>query len=77
MRTVRSPRFLVWLACVLALAATYAADRSPATMADAATKFLATLSAEQKALATFAFETRPSANTSGSCPLRCSRATGS
>ena len=56
MRTVRSPRFLVWLACVLALAATYAADRSPATMADAATKFLATLSAEQKKVATFPFE---------------------
>jgi Protein of unknown function (DUF3500) len=56
MRTVRSPRFLVWLACVLALAATYAADRSPANMADAATKFLATLSAEQKTLATFPFE---------------------
>ena len=56
MRNVRSPRFLVWLACVLALAATYAADRSPANMADAATKFLATLPAEQKKVATFPFE---------------------
>ena len=56
MRMVRSPRFLVWLACVLALAATYAADRSPGSMADAATKFLATLSPEQRKVATFAFE---------------------
>jgi hypothetical protein len=56
MRMVRSPRFLVWLGCVLALAATYAADRSPATMADAATKFLATLSPEQKQSASFAFD---------------------
>jgi hypothetical protein len=56
MRTVRSPRFLVWLACVLALAGTYAADRSPASMADAATKFLATLTPEQKTTATFAFD---------------------
>ncbi len=56
MRTIRSPRFLVWFACVLALAGTYAADRSPANMADAATKFLATLSPEQKKTATFAFD---------------------
>jgi Protein of unknown function (DUF3500) len=56
MRNVRSPRFLLWLACVLALAATYAADRSPATMADAANRFLATLTAEQKKVATFPFE---------------------
>jgi Protein of unknown function (DUF3500) len=56
MHTLRSPRFLLWLACVLALAATYAADRSPATMADAANKFLATLSTEQKKVATFPFE---------------------
>jgi hypothetical protein len=56
MRMVRSPRFLVWLGCVLALAATYAADRSPASMTDAATKFLATLSPEQRKVATFAFE---------------------
>ena len=56
MHIVRSPRFLVWLACVLALGATYAADRSPATMADAATNFLATLSPEEKKLAAFPFE---------------------
>ena len=56
MRTLRSPRFLVWFACVVALAATYAADRSPATMADAANKFLATLPPEQKKLAAFPFE---------------------
>src|SRR5687767_47313 len=56
MRTIRSPRFLVWFACVLVLAGTYAADRSPANMADAATKFPATLSPEQKKTATFAFD---------------------
>ena len=57
MRAIRSTRFLLWLGCVLAyLGASYAADRSPATMADAATKFLGTLSAEQKQAATFAFD---------------------
>lgn len=55
MRTIRSPRFVVWAICVLALAATYAADRSPANMADAATKYLATLSADQKQAGTFPF----------------------
>ncbi len=55
MRSIRSPRFLVWVVCVLALAATYAADRSPANMADAATKYLATLSAEQKQAGSFPF----------------------
>jgi hypothetical protein len=44
------------MACVVTLAATYAADRSPATMADAATKFLATLSPEQKQAALMAFD---------------------
>lgn len=38
------------------LGAVYAADRSPTNMADAATKFLATLSPEQKKLATFPFD---------------------
>jgi hypothetical protein len=56
MRIVRSPRFLVWLACVLGLAATYAADRSPGTMADAANKFLGTLSPDQKQAVSFAFD---------------------
>ena len=56
MRTVRSPRFVVWFACIVALSATYAADRSPANMADAATKFLGTLSPDQKKAATFAFD---------------------
>jgi hypothetical protein len=57
MRTFRSPRFLLWLACVFAwLGATYAADRSPGTMADAATKFLGSLSPEQKQVATFTFD---------------------
>jgi hypothetical protein len=47
----------LWLGCVLAyIAATYAADRSPATMADAANKFLSTLTAEQKQIANFAFD---------------------
>jgi hypothetical protein len=37
-------------------AATYAADRSPASMADAANKFLSTLTPEQKQTASFAFD---------------------
>ena len=57
MRAFRSARFALWLGCVLAyIAATYAADRSPATMADAANKFLSTLTAEQKQTANFAFD---------------------
>jgi hypothetical protein len=57
MRVIRSARFALWLVCVLAyIAATYAADRSPATMADAANKFLSTLTAEQKQIANFAFD---------------------
>ena len=57
MRAIRSARFVLWLGCVLAyFAATYAADRSPANMADAANKFLSTLTPEQKQTASFAFD---------------------
>jgi hypothetical protein len=57
MRAIRPARFVLWLACVAAyFAVTYAADRSPANMADAANKFLSTLSAEQKKTASFAFD---------------------
>ena len=57
MRALRSARFVLWLGCVLAyFAATYAADRSPASMADAANKFLSTLTPEQKQTASFAFD---------------------
>jgi hypothetical protein len=56
MRGLRSPRFLAWLICVAALGLTYAADKSPATMADAATKFLTTLNPAQRQSATFAFD---------------------
>jgi hypothetical protein len=68
MHAIRSARFhlrasrsggrvVLWVGCVLAyLAATYAADRSPATMADAASKFLSTLTPEQKQTASFAFD---------------------
>ena len=38
------------------LGALYAADRSPATMADAATKFLASLSPEERKLSAFPFD---------------------
>ena len=56
MRTVRSPRFLVWLACVLALAATTRpTDRRP-LWPTLRTNSSATLSAEQKKVATFPFE---------------------
>jgi len=54
MRTVRSARIVAALACVFAwLASTSAADRSPAAMAGAANKLLASLSPEQRKLATF------------------------
>jgi hypothetical protein len=57
MRALRSPRVLVLLAGILAwLGAVSAADRSPAPMAQAATKLLAALSPEQKQLATFPFD---------------------
>ena len=57
MRAIRSARFTLWLGCVLAyFAATYAADRSPANMATAATKFLSSLTPEQKQVAAYAFD---------------------
>jgi hypothetical protein len=57
MRAIRSARFLLWLGCVVAyIAATAAADRSPATMANAAGKFLSSLTPEQKQVAAFAFD---------------------
>ncbi len=57
MRAIRSARFVLWLGCVLAyFAATYAADRSPANMANAANKFLSSLTPEQKQVAAFAFD---------------------
>ncbi len=57
MHAIRSARFVLWLGCVLAyFVATYAADRSPANMADAANKFLSTLTPEQKQTASFAFD---------------------
>jgi hypothetical protein len=68
MRAIRSARFhlraprsggrvILWLGCVLAyFAATYAADRSPANMANAASKFLSSLTPEQRQVAAFAFD---------------------
>jgi hypothetical protein len=57
MRYIRSPRTLIAAACILAwLGAVRAADRSPAAMADAATKFLSALTPEQRQQATFAFD---------------------
>ena len=56
MSYLRSPRVLICVACVLGFGAIYAADRSPASMAAAATKFLATLSPDQKTIATFALD---------------------
>jgi uncharacterized protein DUF3500 len=56
MRAVRLTRMLTGWACVVVgLGVLMAADRSPAAMADAANKFLGTLSQEQKKLATFPF----------------------
>ena len=57
MQLLKSPRLVVAAACVLAcLAAVRAAERSPAAMADAAGKFLAALSPEERQQATFAFD---------------------
>ena len=57
MRVVRFARILIGWACVVAgLGVLLAADRSPAAMADAANKFLATLSPDEKKVATFPFD---------------------
>ena len=57
MQVLKSPRLVVATACVLAwLGAVRAAERSPAAMAEAAGKFLAGLSADQRQQATFAFD---------------------
>ena len=59
MRSLRAPRVLLAILCAAAwLASTYAADRSPAAMASAASKFLALLSPDQKKLATFALDSQ-------------------
>jgi hypothetical protein len=57
MRAVRVTRMLTGWACVVVgLVVLIAADRSPSLMADAANKFLGSLSPEQKKLATFPFD---------------------
>src|SRR5579864_5931226 len=57
MQLLKSPRLVVAAACVLAcLGAVRAAERSPAAMADAAGRFLAALSPEERQQATFAFD---------------------
>ena len=57
MQVLKSPRLVVAAACVLVcLGAVRAAERSPAAMADAAGRFLAGLSADQRQQATFAFD---------------------
>jgi uncharacterized protein DUF3500 len=57
MQVLKSPRLVVTTACLLAwLGAVRAAERSPAAMAEAAGKFLAGLSADQRQQATFAFD---------------------
>ncbi len=57
MQVLKSPRLAVAAACVLVcLGAVRAAERSPAAMADAATRFLAGLTADQRQQAAFAFD---------------------
>jgi hypothetical protein len=57
MQVLKSPRLVVATACLLAwLGAVRAAERSPGAMADAATRLLAALSAEERQQATFAFD---------------------
>ena len=78
MRAIRSARFVLWLGCVMAyLGATYAADRSPANMADAASKFLSTLTPDQKQAATFAFDNVKERERFGFVPPKCTRASAS
>ena len=56
---VRAPRVLLALFCTAAwIASTYAADRSPAAMASAASKLLASLSPDQRRQATFPLESQ-------------------
>ena len=57
MPPVRSARVLIATGCVLAwLGVAYTAEKSAASMADAATKFLASLTPEQRQQAAFAFD---------------------
>jgi hypothetical protein len=57
MATMRSARILLALACAFAwLAVAYTAEKSAASMADAATKFLSSLTPEQRQKAAFAFD---------------------
>jgi len=59
MRFFHAPRALLALFCAAAwIASTYAADRSPAAMAGAANKLLASLSPDQKRIATFPLESQ-------------------
>ena len=57
MRYVRSPRMILAVLCASTwLAVAQTAEKSAASMADAATKFLAALTPEQRQKAAFAFE---------------------
>jgi hypothetical protein len=57
MKAMLSPRILLVLACVVAwLNVAYTAEKSASSMADAATKFLSSLTPEQRQKAAFAFD---------------------
>src|SRR5262245_62706063 len=57
MRYVRSPRMILAVLCVAAwMAVAQTAEKSAASMADAATKFLASLTPEQRQKAAFGFD---------------------
>ena len=57
MKALRSPRVVLALTCVLAwLGVVHSAEKSAASMAGAATKFLESLTPEQRQKAAFAFE---------------------
>ncbi len=58
MRLLRAPRVLLAVGCVIAVVAgaVIAADRSASSMRAAATAFLASLTPEQRASATFDFD---------------------
>ena len=57
MTSLRSPRILLALACAFAcLTVAYSAEKSAASMADAAVKFLSSLTPEQRQKAAYAFD---------------------
>src|SRR5688572_4165743 len=57
MKSMHSPRILIAMGCVVAsLGVAFTAEKSASSMADAATKFLSSLTPDQRQKAAFAFD---------------------